>query len=92
MSSGEGVGGLGHTEENENVFMAENLPTYAKSYILPRKMRRSETKEKVAALILKSEIERIIEGAWSEKEECCCSGIPNVHAEGRLLIVGGGRL
>ena len=54
MSSGEGVGGLGQTEENDNVFMAENLPTYAKSYILPRKMRRSENKEKVAALIVRT--------------------------------------
>ena len=42
-----GGGGLGQMEENGNVFMAENLPTYAKSYILPRKMRRAENKEKV---------------------------------------------
>ena len=34
-------------EDAEDVFMAENLPTYAKSYILPRKMHRSENKEKV---------------------------------------------
>ena len=45
VASAEGGGGLGQMEEN--VFMAENLPTYAKSYILPRKMRRAENKEKV---------------------------------------------
>ena len=45
VASAVGGGGLGQMEEN--VFMAENLPTYAKSYILPRKMRRAENKEKV---------------------------------------------
>ena len=53
-SASGGGGGLGQVEENGDVFMAENLPTYAKSYILPRKMRRSENKEKVAALIVRT--------------------------------------
>ena len=51
---GGGGGGEGGGEapgvqmdDAEDVFMAENLPTYAKSYILPRKMHRSENKEKV---------------------------------------------
>ena len=47
VASAVGGGGLGQMEENGDVFMAENLPTYAKSYILPRKMRRAENKEKV---------------------------------------------
>ena len=48
---GGGGGAPGVQMENtEDVFMAENLPTYAKSYILPRKMHRSENKEKVGAL------------------------------------------
>ena len=46
---GEGAPGV-QMEDSEDVFMAENLPTYAKSYILPRKMHRSENKEKVGAL------------------------------------------
>ena len=46
-------GGLG-MDENDDVFMTENLPTYAKSYILPRKMHRAESKEKVALLIIRS--------------------------------------
>ena len=52
----EGGGGGGapgvQMEDAEDVFMAENLPTYAKSYILPRKMHRSENKEKVGALCI----------------------------------------
>ena len=47
-------GGLGQMEENKDVFMAENLPTYAKSYILPRKMHRGENKAKVAGLMISS--------------------------------------
>ena len=48
---GGGGGGPGvQMEDADDVFMAENLPTYAKSYILPRKMHRSENKEKVGAL------------------------------------------
>ena len=46
-------GGLG-MDENDDVFMTENLPTYAKSYILPRKMHRAESKEKVALLIIRN--------------------------------------
>ena len=48
-SEGSKGGGPGEVqmEDSEDVFMAENLPTYAKSYILPRKMHRSENKEKV---------------------------------------------
>ena len=51
-SKGGGGGGAPgfQMEDAEDVFMAENLPTYAKSYILPRKMHRSENKEKVGAL------------------------------------------
>ena len=56
-SEGGGGGGGGgggspgvQMDDSEDVFMAENLPTYAKSYILPRKMHRSENKEKVGAL------------------------------------------
>lgn len=30
-------------EEDNDVFMSENLPTYAKSYILPRRMRRNSS-------------------------------------------------
>ena len=45
VASAEVGGGLGQMEEY--VFMAENLPNYAKSHILPRKMRRAENKEKV---------------------------------------------
>ena len=79
-------GELGQIEENKDVFMAENLPTYAKSYILPRKMHRVENKAKVAPLIVLSWIvtETIISGAWNKKEECRCSGVPDVHAEGRF--------
>ena len=44
-------GGVGvKMDENDDVFMTENLPTYAKSYILPRKMHRVESKEKVALI------------------------------------------
>ena len=50
-SEGGGGGAPGvQMDDAEDVFMAENLPTYAKSYILPRKMHRSENKEKVGAL------------------------------------------
>ena len=44
-NGGDGVDGEG--DDGKDVFMAENLPTYAKSYILPRKMHRAESKEKV---------------------------------------------
>ena len=50
-SEGGGAPGV-QMEDSEDVFMAENLPTYAKSYILPRKMHRSENKEKVGALCI----------------------------------------
>ena len=43
----------GKSEDGKDVFMAENLPTYAKSYILPRKMHRAESKEKVRYLPFK---------------------------------------
>ena len=45
-----GGGGGGGLDEKDDVFMTENLPTYAKSYILPRKMHRVESKEKVALI------------------------------------------
>ena len=49
----EGAPGV-QMEDSEDVFMAENLPTYAKSYILPRKMHRGENKAKVAGLMISS--------------------------------------
>ena len=74
----------GESEDGKDVFMAENLPTYAKSYILPRKMHRAESKEKVRDLPWKKIV--TILGAWNQKEKRCCSGIPNVYAEGTATV------
>ena len=51
-NGGDGVNN-GESGDGKDVFMAENLPTYAKSYILPRKMHRAESKEKVIYLPFK---------------------------------------
>ena len=74
----------GESEDGKDVFMAENLPTYAKSYILPRKMHRAESKEKVRHIPWKKLV--MISGAWDQKEKRCCSGIPNVYAEGTTSV------